>query len=1217
MGKRRRMICFLLVSAIVVGMIPPVAVWAEEAEETLAEAITIPVIEENTVTEETAAETAETVAEVTVLAEDVRESATELVEGSSAFTEKAMPVMELSDGAIVASGSFGEGIHWVLDAEGTLTISGSGSMHVNNFEQPWADYVSSVKKVIIQDGITSIVDHAFYRCTNLNSVVIPDGVTYIGTRAFSGCGNLGSVTLPDSLEAISVEAFADCTALTDIEIPQNVTYIDNCAFYGCEGLTSIIIPDNVTTIGYCAFGYTNITSITIPAKVSQIGYRPFERCKKLTEIRVDPANAWFSSDSHSVLFDKDKTVILAAPYTLSGAYTIPDGVSVIEEDVFAECAISSLTIPNSVTSIGARAFNNCKNLTSVTIPAGVTSIGDGAFSWCYNLTGFSVDSGNKNYSNDDRGVLFNKDQTELVMAPHQLSGSYTVPTGVKKIKGQAFEYCRYIDSIRFEGDAPEFDANAFSCGEYTVYYPDYWDTAILQDYGGWEIVWEPYVSDSGNKACRLSDLQPIDYMAFSAIAYKKLKENETVQKCLVDLNLWDNQKKPWSEYDNILYSELCQNIKNWKVADIKDLTDEDGFYAVTFKNSYDEAVIAFRGSKPLGEWDDLSDTLNDWIITDLSLQVFKTSTFVDQHEDAIKYYKEIQGNWDEIHVTGHSLGGALAEIVSAQFGCHGVTMNSISVLDTIYYNYPFKMGKLFKGVNQWNFVDHVNQYDAAAGMYEYFVDGKMVKPYIEHKNHKDVGNTFACHGMASYATKDAAGKVTLRPVTDEFVRTTPMKKSMDMFRNISLGTSSADTIANALGASNTDVSYGGAGNDTLNTYTGGDTLIGGSGGDALDGGWGDDDYIYFKGHGVDSIKDTSGVDHLILFGFSDTDKIEVYKESKDAKYIHILCNGDKIVNIYAEGRSGNPSIFNSFKVMVGDADDTSSWKRIIDITEYFGTKKYAHYVKICCPVNIEILDSEGNVVYVLEDGAIGNYYTDYGNFYIFEEENGEFGKVMDLVEGYTTRIVGNETGTMEIEYRTVTDGQLSEESETFTGIPVSSQFTATIEQSENGELVLSADTDGDGVTDTRVNPDSIQISEEQLTIPLDGTAQLTVQAYPETLAEQVVWTTDDDSVITVNEDGVVTAVGVGDAYVIASVTNGGTTLRAQCYVTVSKMIPGDLNGDDSADFADAVYLLWHASFPNQYTIDADADFDGNGTVDIVDAEYLMWHILFPKIYPLK
>ena len=212
----------------------------------------------------------------------------------------------------------------------------------------WNTHTDKIKKVLIEDGVTSIGDFAFCGCLGLTSVTIPNSVTSIGEAAFYDCLCLTSVTIPNSVTSIGESAFHGCKRLTSITIPNSVTSIGEKDFEGCTGLTSVTIPNSVTSIGFSAFvGCSGLTSVTIPNSVTSIGDYAFYNCSCLTSL------------------------------------TIGNSVTSIGYSAFCDCSgITSVSIPNSVTSIGEKAFYGCSSLTSLTIPNSVTSIGKNVFYGC-------------------------------------------------------------------------------------------------------------------------------------------------------------------------------------------------------------------------------------------------------------------------------------------------------------------------------------------------------------------------------------------------------------------------------------------------------------------------------------------------------------------------------------------------------------------------------------------------------------------------------------------------------------------------------------------------------------------------------------------------------------------------------------------------------------------------------------------------------------------
>ena len=219
--------------------------------------------------------------------------------------------------------------------------------------------------------------------------------------------------LTSDVEPYTAEVFfLKEASVTEIAIPETIAV---------DGITY-----TVTSIGEYAFSEcSSLTSIVIPNGVTSIGERTFEGCSGLRFV------------------------------------TIGNGVKSIGNSAFSECtALASVTIPESVTSIGERAFEGCSSLTSVTIPNSVKSIGDRVFYNCSSLTSINVKSNNPNYSSID-GVLFDKNQTALVLYPIGKQGAYTIPNSVKSIGDDAFYGCRSLTSVTIPNGVTSIGSSAF------------------------------------------------------------------------------------------------------------------------------------------------------------------------------------------------------------------------------------------------------------------------------------------------------------------------------------------------------------------------------------------------------------------------------------------------------------------------------------------------------------------------------------------------------------------------------------------------------------------------------------------------------------------------------------------------------------------------------------------------------------------------------------
>ena len=306
--------------------------------------------------------------------------------------------------SLIASGTCGENLTWTLTDEGELIIEGTGAMtdYEEAGSEPWSYYSTSIEKIVIKNGVSSIGDKAFWGCSTLSSVVISESVISIGEYAFCGCDNLTSIIITKNVTNIGNRVFEGCDNLVSIVVEEGNTNFDsrndcnaiiktgtNTLIAGCS---STIIPENVTSIGYCAFlGCTNLTSIIIPKGVTNIEDCAFAYCS-LTSVNI------------------------------------AEGITSLGRQVFHGCEFTSIIIPESVTSIGWYAFSQCKNLTSITISKNVKSIGQNAFQYCNSLT------------------------------------TITIPESVTSIGAYTFQYCDNLTSVTVENTVPVVltDGDVFS-----------------------------------------------------------------------------------------------------------------------------------------------------------------------------------------------------------------------------------------------------------------------------------------------------------------------------------------------------------------------------------------------------------------------------------------------------------------------------------------------------------------------------------------------------------------------------------------------------------------------------------------------------------------------------------------------------------------------------------------------------------------------------------
>ena len=521
---------------------------------------------------------------------------------------------------------------------------------------------SSLTSIIIPNSVTSIVNNPFEGCYGLSSIVvesgnhtydsrencnaiietksntliagcqntvIPNSVTSIGNWAFSGCSSLTSITIPDGVKSIGNCAFKGCSSLSSFTIPNSVMRIEGQTFENCSSLTSVTIPNSVTSIGSSAFsGCSSLTSITIPNSVTSIGHDAFSS----TGIYSNESN-W----ENDVLYISN--CLIEAKDNISGSYTIKDNTRLLADKAFNGCSsLTSIVIPNSVTSIGSQtfsstgiysnesnwendvlyisnclieakdnisssytikdntrlladqAFNGCSSLTSITIPNSVTSIGINAFRVCSSFT------------------------------------TITIPNSVTSIGNWAFDGCSSLNTIYVEATTPStLGYNVFTntpspacyipCGTLTAYEASDWAEQV----GGFVEQCDnnndeqSSVSVTDGTAADWNNL-PVEYLfetqcaegsSWNALKSVKVYADSTYINLVVE---WDTEivtdlsSVPFQVYLNVDNDAPTGGFSDLWIKPNIDLLLEGNFYLDGFPCAYQPVVALYAGTPLANEW---------------------------------------------------------------------------------------------------------------------------------------------------------------------------------------------------------------------------------------------------------------------------------------------------------------------------------------------------------------------------------------------------------------------------------------------------------------------------------------------------------------------------------------------------------------------------------------------------------------------------------------
>jgi len=458
---------------------------------------------------------------------------------TTTFTYTASEKLTVFDNESKFTGATGVKSHEFAAGTGTVVYNGTVTAIADYTFRYDSDAKEKMTGITIPESVTNTGEYTFWMCKNLATVTFAGTptLTTIGKSAFKGCEALTTIAIPASVEEIGVSAFSDCTKLANVTFSgtSSLTTINQSAFSGCTSLTSITLPESLTTLGTIqdlgggdvyyngsVFWNSGITSLNIPKNVTNIyGAGYFVGCN-MTALTVDAENAkyadlgsnaiiekaanklvvgcnassvpagvttigyesfWAISDPFTLTLPASVTTIEARAFHLANglmAINIPSGVTEIGEGTFAGCSITTLALPDALTTIGREAFNGCPELTTLTLGSELTTIGEGAFSGCDKLTSLNIPAkvttlenafsggnlatitvaaGNTKYdSRGDCNAIIDSEANKIILG----CKNTTFPADVATIGNGAFTGCKGLTSLVIPNTVTSIGSSAFS-----------------------------------------------------------------------------------------------------------------------------------------------------------------------------------------------------------------------------------------------------------------------------------------------------------------------------------------------------------------------------------------------------------------------------------------------------------------------------------------------------------------------------------------------------------------------------------------------------------------------------------------------------------------------------------------------------------------------------------------------------------------------------------
>lgn len=278
-------------------------------------------------------------------------------------------------------------------------------------------YMKQLRTLTFDEGVEEIASGSVVSgCKNLTTIHLPSSLQKLsGTGTFSGASALTDITLPEGIAITEGSTFSECTSLESIELPSSITTIPSYMFAGCSALERVTAKGTITAIGNSAFkSDTALTEIPDLSQVTSIGDRAFYGCSALETVdlhsvttmeyaafqgcdalsgKIDLSNLE-EIPGHAFCYDPNITSVITCPtlrsigdwaFIWAGISTIslPETLNSIGTYTFYKASLSgTVALPDSLTQLGASAFSGCEKVEAIQIGSGLTDIPKDAFDGC-------------------------------------------------------------------------------------------------------------------------------------------------------------------------------------------------------------------------------------------------------------------------------------------------------------------------------------------------------------------------------------------------------------------------------------------------------------------------------------------------------------------------------------------------------------------------------------------------------------------------------------------------------------------------------------------------------------------------------------------------------------------------------------------------------------------------------------------------------------------